>query len=264
MTTPTARLPGKAEAGTEPVAGSLAPEPPRQAGVDRFDDAIVVTRARAWIGLAACLALVLGVVVWATVATVDRTVSAPGIALVNGTITAVASPVTGTVVALYVTADTPVRESEVIGLVANSANKDSQLVAPISGRVISMEASVGSSIHQGETLASLTAVQGPLVIRMFLPPAQAQLVGRGMRAIMTLPGGPPVQGRITHIGQLPLTEHEVADAIGSPALAALVAPSDGVVSVTVTPTSGAAELDAGDEAAVSLIVGSQHPIGYVF
>ena len=40
---------------------SVVPPPPRHTGSDRFDDAIEVTRTRAWIGLVCCLLLVLGV-----------------------------------------------------------------------------------------------------------------------------------------------------------------------------------------------------------
>jgi hypothetical protein len=249
-----------------PPPRRLAPQPPRQAGVDRFDDAIVVTRTRAWIGLAACLALVAGVVVWATTTTVDTTVKAPGIALVNGTISSVVSPASGTIVALSVGADEPVRARQVIGRISRPNNKTAPLVAPISGRILSLEASVGSTVHDGEAIANLTAEHGSLVVRMFVKPSQAEQASTGTLAILTLPTGQTVQGHVTHVGQLPLTETEVADAIGSPALAAIVASGNGFIAVTVTPMNNAAarQLGSGDVASVSLIVGSQHPISYVF
>jgi biotin carboxyl carrier protein len=264
MATPTG---SPTQAPTKPPPRQLAPQPPRQAGVDRFDDAIVVTRTRAWIGLAACLALVVGVVVWATTTTVETTVKAPGVALVNGTISNVVSPASGTIISLSVSADDPVRAKEVIGRIADSgpSNATAALVAPISGRILSLQASVGSTVHDGEAVANLTAEHGPLVIRMFVQPAEAQQASRGTSAILTLPSGGTVPGHVTHVGQLPLTEQEIAEAIGSQALASLVASGNGLIAVTVTPGGGQArQLDSGDVVSVSLIVGSQHPISYIF
>ena len=263
MATPTG---SPTQALPKPPPRQLAPQPPRQAGVDRFDDAIVVTRTRAWIGLAACLALVVGVVVWATTTTVDTTVKAPGVALVNGTISSVVSPASGTITSLSVGADDPVRDNQVIGRISGPNNKSVPLVAPIAGRILSLEASVGSAVRDGESVANLTAEHGPLVVRMFVSPSAADQASRGARAILTLPTGATVQGRVTHVGQLPLTEQEVAGAIGSPALAALLASGNGFIAVSVTPVnnSQARQLDSGDVASVSLIVGSQHPISYIF
>jgi hypothetical protein len=65
-----------ADAAESERSRDLTPVPPRQTGVDRFDEAIVVTRTRAWIGLAAALAMVVVVVVWALTAQVESTVHA--------------------------------------------------------------------------------------------------------------------------------------------------------------------------------------------
>jgi hypothetical protein len=245
----------------------LAPQPPRQAGVDRFDDAIVVTRTRAWIGLAACLLLVVGIIVWSTTTTVDTTIKTPGIALVNGTISGVISPAPGIITRLTVSADTPVHAGEVIGrvAVAGPSSKMALLVAPITGRVLSLDFSVGSIVHAGEPVANLSAVRGPLLVRMFISPVQAEEASVGQKATLTLPTGTTVTGRVTHVGQLPLTGPEVADAIGSQALAGLVAHGASFVAVNMRPGRGSAKLlTSGDVGSVTVVVGSQHPIDYVF
>ena len=264
MTAPTSQTPGTQP---EEPPRSLVPEPPRQAGVDRFDDAIVVTRTRAWIGLAACLALLIGVIVWATTATVNHTVTGSGVALVNGTITRVESPVAGTVVEWRTDANQLVRASQVLGWVETGNHRRVPLVTPISGRVLNLEVGVGATVVKGQPMSSITAVRGPLVILAFLKPADAQLVFQGMRALLSFPGGQAFPGQVVHVGALPITRQEVASGIGSPALADIVAPSGSVVAITVAPTglkAGGGTADAGDVTSVTVIVGSTHPINYVF
>lgn len=267
MAGPTSRAPEKPARQPAVPSRSLVPEPPRQAGVDRFDDAIVVTRARAWIGLAACLVLLAGVVIWAATAIVNRTVTGSGVTLVNGTITRLASPVSGTVVEWRTDAGRLVRASQVIGFVETGSHQRVPLVAPVSGRVLNLEVGVGATVGHGQVLSSLTAARGPLVILAFLKPSDAQLVGVGMRALLAFPGGQTLNGRVSHVGALPVTREEVANAIGSPALADLVAPGGSVVSLTVipaAPSTGQGPADAGDVTSVTVIVGSAHPINYVF
>src|SRR6476646_8097084 len=93
---------------------SMEPRPSRQGGSDRFDEAIVVTRTRAWIGLACCLGLILGIVGWAVTTKVGVTVKGTGIALFNGSIATIASPATGTVQTMNVKVDDTVLAGEVV------------------------------------------------------------------------------------------------------------------------------------------------------
>src|SRR3989442_3984778 len=126
--------------------GPLVPRPPRRTGSDRFDQAIAVTRTRAWIGLGCCLLLILGIVVWAATTEVGVTVKGPGIALVNGAIATVPSPVSGTVQAMNVDIDDNVQAAQVIGSVADFQNQLSPLVAPVAGRVLNVAADVGATV----------------------------------------------------------------------------------------------------------------------
>jgi biotin carboxyl carrier protein len=266
MATPPSQAGGTLQQEPE-EARSLVPAPPRQAGVDRFDDAIVVTRTRAWIGLAACLALVAGVVVWAAAATVSKTVTGSGVVLVNGTITQIESPVTGTVVGWRVGAGFNVRDSEVMGWVQTSANQRVPVRAPVAGKVLIIIVGEGASVTRGQNLASLTATHGPLAVAAFLKPADAQLVGSRMRAMVNLPDGSVIDASVVSVGQLPLTTGEVASIIGSPALAQLVKPAGSAIALLILPKDEKAAkrmANAGDVATVTVIVGSSHPIQYIF
>src|SRR4029077_520973 len=151
------------EAAPPSSGPTLEPRTPRQGGGDRFDDAIVVTRTRAWIGLACCLALILGVVVWATTTKVGVTVKGPGIALVNGAIATVPSPASGTVATMNIKVDDTVQAGQVIGSVADFQNQVSNLVAPVAGRVLNVAGDVGSTVRLGADVVSITQTTGPLL-----------------------------------------------------------------------------------------------------
>jgi biotin carboxyl carrier protein len=266
MATPPSKSAGTLQQEPE-QARSLVPAPPRQAGVDRFDDAIVVTRTRAWIGLAACLALVAGVVVWAAAATVSKTVTGSGVVLVNGTITEIESPVSGTVVSWLVAGNANVRDGEVLGWVQTSAGQRVPVRVPVAGKMLIVIIGVGASVAKGQTLASLTATHGELAVASFLKPADGELVGPHMRAIVNLPDGAVIHGTVTDVGQLPLTTGEVANIIGSPALAQLVKPAGATIALLIFPEDEQAAkrmANAGDVATVTVIVGSSHPIQYIF
>jgi multidrug efflux pump subunit AcrA (membrane-fusion protein) len=244
----------------------LVPERPRQTDVDRFDDAIVVTRTRAWIGLTACLVLVVGVVVWATTASVATTVKGPGVALTNGALAQVKSPAAGTVTSLAVSVDTRVQAGQVIGSVQPPAGSSTvPLLAPVAGQVVSIVPSVGSSVGQGELVVSLAQSTGPLEVRMFLSPSQAQQLRPGMTTLLSFPGEANVTGKVSQVGNLPVTQQELVSIVGSPALVGLLVPGSSAVPVTVEPQGRwSSSFDGFDVAQATIIVGSRHPIDYVF
>ncbi|HWC39607.1 MAG TPA: HlyD family efflux transporter periplasmic adaptor subunit [Acidimicrobiales bacterium] len=267
MATPTDEVAEQERRESSQTRRRLAPDAPRQAGVERFDDAILVTRTRAWLGLVACLALVVGVIVWATTTRVDTTVKGSGISLVNGAITSVDSPVDGTIKSVDVAVGDQVAPSQAVVTVEATGGGVATVVAPIKGRVLNLPDGQGATIHSGDAVVALAQTSGPLQVRMFIPPAKAQQVEVGTTAILAYPQGVTVKGRVTQIGQVPLTLHQISDSIGSPAIAALIASGDGLIPVWVTPSVPAAEsgvANNGDVAAVTLIVGTKHPINYVF
>lgn len=256
------------QAPPRPAApGALIPRAQRQAGLDRFDEAIVVTRTRAWIGLLACLVLLAGVVLWSLTATINKTVTGNGVALVNGTISRATSPATGTIVSLQVGAGQLVKAAQPIGTVQTPSGQRVAVKAPITGKALNVTAGAGASVIKGQTLASLSAVHGPRVLVAMLNPAQAQAVASQDPVSISLPQGGTLKGVVSHVGELPLTRQEVADVIGSPAVASSVAAGYPVTPVTIYPTDQARAarlLGAGNVAVATIIVGTAHPIDYVF
>ena len=141
-------------------------------------------------------------------------------------------------------------------------------MAPVGGHVLNVAGDVGSTVHAGEDVISIAQANGPLLIKLFVTPTQAEQVESGDEAVLSFPEQPEVRGKVTAIGSLPLTKNQVADSIGSPALADHLVKSGAVVSITVTPNTPAAasakaQIDSGDVASVTLIVGTKRPIEYV-
>jgi hypothetical protein len=249
----------------EEPGSSLVPAPPRQAGVERFDDAIVVTRARAWIGLAACLALVLGVVVWSMVATINRTVTAQGIGLVNGPLSRLLSPAAGTFLSWTSSQGSAVKKGQVVAWIETTQGRRIALPAPVSGEVLLHQVGSGGQLYQGQVLGSFSQVSGQYVVIAFLPVVQSQLVAAGDRVVLSTTEGQSGPGQVVTVDPLPLVKSEIADALGSQALADLVAPGSPGVAISIFTTPPTKRLSQpGEVLSVTIIVGSSHPINYVF
>lgn len=265
MAGPGTPAPGAGGREREGSGRSLVPAQPRQAGVERFDDAIQVTRARAWIGLAACLVLVLGVVTWAMVATINRTVTTQGVALVNGPLSRVLSPAAGTFLDWTLPQGSTVRKGQVVGWIEAPGHHRIALTAPVTGRALLYQVGQGAQLSKGQALASFTQESGQYAVVAFLPPTQSELVSTGDQVLLATAEGATREAHVVEVDPLPLVKKEIADAIGSSALADLVAPSGPAVAVGIFSTPPSERLGhPGEVLSVTIIVGQAHPISYVF
>lgn len=246
---------------------NLAPSPPRQSGIDRFDEAIVVTRTRAWIGLLAALAMVAGVIVWASLARVDQTVESNGVALVNGSFTEIHNPADGVVTRTDVAVGGMVTMGQTVGAVTEANGVAVPIVSRVDGQVVRVNA-VGAHAYRERIFALIAQTNGPVVVRTFLPTASALKVRDGTPVNMNFTDEGNIEGTVTEVGHIPLTAEEVSDSLGAPseALAQVVGATDGeAISVVVTPThtwsSGFHGIDYGS---LIFIYGHRHPINFVF
>lgn len=255
---------GDGTSGSGSDSQDLAPRPGHRRRADGFDDAIVVTRVHAWLGLTAALLLVAGVVVWATTTEVNQTIVRPGAALVNGTLSEVGSPARGFVESLDVAVGSKVHVGQEVGTVVTAAGTTDPVVARVSGKVVQVLLDVGSPVVSGATIIALAQTSGSVVVRTFVSAAESQEIHVGTRAIVDFPGAKSVDGTVTFVGDIPLTTETAAASLGSLPLADLLDVTSGSVSVEVTPsTSWTRTFDGFDVATVTLLVGSKRPIDYV-
>lgn len=257
--------PPPAEATERRSRRDLEPVPPRQAGIDRFDEAVVVTRTRAWIGLTAGLAMVVAVIVWASLAEIYKTIPAEGVALAHGVLAHVQSPATGVVTKLKVSEEQYVTAGQTLGTVARANGQTVPIVARVSGQVLQINQGVGAEVTADKPIVSIAQTSGPLVVRTFVSASAAQLLRVGTRVLMDFPGERSVSGRVSEIGNIPLSAQEAASSIGAASLARVVGATGDSVSVLITPgRSWTRRFDGFDVASLTFIYGQEHPIGYVF
>lgn len=264
MTETTATTDGR-PLGEAPGVDRLAPEPPRQAGVERFDEAIVVTRARAWVGLVACLILVVGLIVWAATATVESTIESPGVALEHGAIAIVRAAESGTISQLRVRVGEHVAATEVLADMVADDGTTLEIRAPIAGRVLSVS-DAASPVARGDDAFTLVPESGRDVVRTLVTSTEAQVINSGTRVILRFPGAPEFEGRVSSVGAFPLPTNQVVDDIGGEPIAAEALRKDARdrVDITISGLDGARfPLPSGDIGQVTFIIGSRHPIDYV-
>ncbi len=258
----------------DPKSSQLVPPRPARAGVDRVDDMIVVTRARAWIGLAIVVLLVAGLVVWALFAQVRITETAKAVALRNGAFSAVTSPVDGTVTEIRAPVSTKVSKGSVVAVVTNTDGTSTALVSPSDGVVLSIRLGVGSVVRTGDVVVRIEQ-DGPIRIRLFPSLPTAEQIAVGDEALVQFDAfgatGPSVTGEVVSIDPVPMTRADVAASLGDAALADFVVSGGAVVDVEIrVDEDELAKLapDAGQfrgavTATVTLILGSEHPIDFV-
>lgn len=259
-TTTDASRPSETERGDR-----LAPDPPRQAGVERFDEAIVVTRTRAWIGLVACLVLVVGLVAWAVTANVDTTIDSPGVALENGAIDIVHAPESGTIADLRVEVGDDVDASDVLAVMIADDGTPYSIEAPIAGRVLSVS-DANSPVARGDDAFTLVPRTGPDIVRTLVTSAEAQVINSGTPVIVRFPGAPEYDGKVVSVGTIPLPTNQVVDDIGGEPIAAEALRKNARVRVDISiadETGRRFPLPSGDIGRVTFIIGSRHPIDYV-
>jgi len=255
------------DAGAPPEADRvdrLAPEPPRQAGVERFDEAIVVTRTRAWVGLVACLILVVGLIVWAATANVEVTIESPGVALENGSIDIIHSPQSGTISNLLVHVGQQVNASQALAVMIADDGSESEIRTPIAGRVLSVSDS-NSPVARGDDAFTLVPERGRNIVRTLVTSTEAQVINAGTRVLVRFPGHPELEGRVVSVGSFPLPTNQVVDDIGGEAIASEALRKDARVRVDITigPEASPFPFRSGDIGLVTFVVGSRHPIDYV-
>lgn len=244
----------------------LAPQPPTHAGVERFDDSIVVVRARAWLGLGACLLLLAGLVVWAVTAEVPAKVTLQGLAARAGVLETARSPVAGTIERIDVRPGQRVRPGQKVATVGSPDGATHPVVALSAGRVIDTGGVVGSPVLFDEAVVIMEGV-GPMMVSVFPTPDDAALTAVGTKALIGIPAaggkGTQLDARVSEVALLPSTAHEVAERIGDSAVAAILAPKPPVQYVGIAPAK-AQSLRTGMIVPVTLILDSKSPIDYVF
>ncbi len=248
-------------------ASGFRPSAPAQSGVDRFDETIKVARPLAWVGLAACAALILGVVIWAIVSSVNETTTATGIALRGGSLGSALSPVAGQVEHLAVDVGDQIEIGDLVATLVADDGTEVDVTAVFSGLVIDTIGGAGADVAIDQPIIVIEQTPEPLIVRAYPTPSEAQSIQVGDEAIVAFDAGGQVDGVVTAVDQLPANLDDVASQIGDRPSAEFVFGDETIVQGVTIELDGDAEsleqIPSAAHASVTIIVGSERPLDYV-
>jgi multidrug resistance efflux pump len=250
---------------------------------DQLDQRVQVVGSWTWAALAALLAVVSGVVVWACSSTLATSITATGYVVPQAGWTGVQAPVSGVVSVLDVAVNARVSRGQIIATVTAAGQRGLVARAETAGYVAEADVTAGQYVQAGDQLAIVAPEGGTLVVHAFFPVDVARQIAPGVATDVALASEPPagfgyVTGRVVSIGSLPATEQYLQEVLLNPQLATQVTAKGPVVDVLValdpakTPSGYKwslghgppySPLSGGLSTTVSIVVARQHPIQYV-
>jgi multidrug resistance efflux pump len=251
---------------------------------DQLDQRVRVVGSWTWAALAALLAVVATVIVWACSSTLATSISATGYVIPQAGWTGVQAPVSGVVSSLQVTVNDRVSQGQVIATITAPGQPVMAVKAVTAGYLAEADTTAGQYVQAGDQLAIVAPSQGALVVHAFFPVDVARQITPGVRTDVALASEPPagfgyVTGQVVSIGSLPATEQYLQEVLLNPELATQVTAKGPVVDVLIsldpakTPSGYKwslghgppySPLSGGLSTTVSIVVARQHPIQYVF
>lgn len=251
----------------------LAPRSPRTSGLERLDQLIVVTPARAWVALLALAVLLGGLIAWAALAQVRVTQDAPAAFIPGGALAQASAPVDGIVESVAVRPGEAIAAGATIAVIRDLDGRRTRVQSGDSGRILAALAAPGDTVTSGAVLAKIERRGAPR-LRAFPSFEVAQQLAPGDVAVVTVSGTAgertAFDARVVRIGRVPLDRSDVAALVGDSALARLLVGADETVTaVELAPDdrSDAMRLERRLRPAliadVTLVLGEQHPLSFV-
>lgn len=253
----------------------------RLSSPEELDRLVRVSRPGTWIALAGLLLVIAAVVLWATLSTITTTVSGLGFLLPEGGLIEASALRSGIVRTISVEPDQRVKAGDVVARLALPGGGELAVTAPTDGRVAELGRAIGDFVPQGGEVVFLQPERN-LVVEAFLPQSDAKDARVG-DTVWVAPSSASesefgfARGRVTRIGDIPLSDDRVESLLETPSSARQVADLGPVVHVVVelayadtpsglswTASNGPDEpITFGTSAEVEVVTGKRAPIDYV-
>lgn len=212
--------------------------------LEQIDSVFRRTGSRLWLGVAGIFMLVAALVIWGFVAQRIVTTDTPVMLVPRSGLFPVGILETGVIVDVLVGEGDSVTAGQRLATLANPAVGEIQIVAPITGIVVAVDAVKGQVTGQGNSVF-LLAPQGESTVAIGLVgPAQVNGLREGQKVTIAFPtvnqqSGGRLIGTLHHIGVTPVSSTRVAAVLGSGGLAAQVLQQGPVyeVQIELTPAT---------------------------
>lgn len=196
----------------------------RMASPERLDMLMQVVSFRAWLAPVAALGLIAAAALWAFTGRVPISVAGQGILLHGGRIDTLEAPAEGVVTSLTVNPGDALSRGATIGQIAQgTGGQTTPITSPFDGRVLDTQAQEGSYLQAGASILKSEPAGEPLEALLFVSPADSKRLTPGMTAQL-LPSTVRQEeygylvGTITSVGLLPMSQAELARALGDAGL----------------------------------------------
>jgi multidrug efflux pump subunit AcrA (membrane-fusion protein) len=190
---------------------------------DQLDSPMMLANPRGWVAVFVVLITAVLVGVWGLVGQIPRTLQAAGLLEFPGGIASIQSPGAGTVSWLVGAGTSSVAAGDVVAVVTPAQGGALQVTAPVSGRVVSVDASLGAIVAAGSPLAGIEArssANEPLQVSLFVDAQNAALIRPGQPVQLGVPGVPShvfglLRGTVDAVSRFPLSDSELRRLTGS-------------------------------------------------
>ncbi|MCQ4079531.1 HlyD family efflux transporter periplasmic adaptor subunit [Streptomyces sp. RB6PN25] len=252
---------------------------------EELDIPVRLARPQGWFVLAVTMAVVAVACFWAVTGTVTSTLTAPGILTHAEGSYILQSPVAGQVTAVFANEGDTLRSgAPLLSIRTDQRTETVRTVA--AGRVTTLSAKIGAVVATGADLASVERIDNPdepLIAMVYAQGDSSATIPVGAPVDLTVQSVPAQQygvlrGHVEAVGQIPETQQQIADFLGSSQLGEEFSAQGQPVAVVVRldPSSGTPSgyawstahgpphtIESTTLVSGSIHLASQHPVDWI-
>lgn len=239
----------------------------RLSSPEQLDMLVQVTDVRGWLGLSAVGILLAMVIGWGIWGKIPSQISMPAIVLNSDGPEEVKAAVQGEITKLYGQSNQEVAKGQLLAeLTDSSTNQSVQVYSDRAGQLLGFSVAEGSLVAAGDAIAHILPIADAATsqqARLYVSYESSSTLAEGMIVTITPRNetAAPIEGRISSIGQLPISPATIARELGSEALLAVLVTSPTPVEVIVTWEGTA--VSPGVLADATILVSESRPIDLV-
>jgi hypothetical protein len=160
------------------------------ASIEHLDQPLTVVSIKGWIFLLFSLLLSLAILLWVFLGTITLTASGKSIIFNRAGMLVVNSPSAGIVTAINVQEGQLVKKNQVIMVLQDTSQRDTQVITPDDGVITAIKVSLGENVtvRTALTLLQRNSNPGELKVYGFIPMSSASSIRPGMQVNCVLNG----------------------------------------------------------------------------